>query len=51
MINVKIKILILVMALAIFVNSMFIAYLLIELTDLQVMYYEFLNGILPGKDV
>tara|TARA_A100001388_G_C28733034_1_gene482558 strand:+ start:428 stop:583 length:156 start_codon:yes stop_codon:yes gene_type:complete len=51
MINVKLKVLILVMALAIFLNSMAIAYLLIEMTDLHIMYSEFLNSMLPGKDV
>ena len=46
--NVKLKVLILVMALAIFVNSIGVAYLLFEVTNLWEALSDILYNFLPG---
>ena len=46
--NIKLKVLILVMALAIFVNSIGVAYLLFEITELWEVLSDIMYKFMPG---
>ena len=46
--NVKLKVLILVMALALFVNSIGVAYLLFEITELWEVLSDIMYKFMPG---